>query len=65
MYRGLVRVRLASLSAVAGPVASALYRPSWCPITTLPVATVAPRSVTNRPRNSFSLSSLRAMMSLL
>ena len=49
-------VRAASSSAVAGPAASAWYRPSWWPITTFPAATVAPRSVTNRPRNSFSLS---------
>src|SRR6516225_1180321 len=65
MYRGLVLVRSASSAARAGPAASARYRPRWWPVTTLPAAKVAPRSATNRPRNSCSSSMSTAMMSLL
>ena len=48
-------VRWPARSAVAGAAARALYRPSRWPMTTLPAATVAPRSVTNLPRNSLQL----------
>src|SRR6185437_14388192 len=61
-YRGSVPVRRASSSAVAGPSARLRYRPSRCPTTTFPAAAVAPRSPTNRPSSSPSLSWLMVMM---
>src|SRR5690348_794049 len=65
MYRGLVPVWAASSSAVAGASASARYRPRLWPITTFPAAIVAPKSVTNVPMNSCSLSRSIAMVAKL
>src|SRR5690349_7070098 len=56
MYRGWVPVRAASSAGVAGPSASALYRPRWWPTTTLPALIVAPRSPTKWCRKSMNLS---------
>src|SRR6201985_3734460 len=60
--RGSVPVRRASSSAVAGPSARLRYRPRRCPTTTFPAAMVAPRSPTNRPSSSPSLSCSMVML---